>query len=59
MSVSKREEALRRAAERRKLSRGEILELIFRTYGVSLPYILIFIAGMLVATWFVTEILFR
>ena len=59
MSMSNRESALRRAAERRKLSRGDIFGLIFRTYAVSLPYILIFIAGMLVATWFVTEILFN
>lgn len=57
--MSNRESAVQRAAERRKLTRGEVLGLIFRTYGVSLPYILIFIAGMLVATWFVTEILFQ
>lgn len=57
--MSHRESAVQRAAERRKLTRGEVLGLIFRTYGVSLPYILIFIAGMLVATWFVTEILFQ
>ncbi len=59
MSISRRESAMRRAAERRKLSRGEVFQLIVRTYAVSLPYILLFIAGMLVATWFVTEIVFR
>ena len=57
--MSNRESAVRRAAERRKLSRGEVFSLIFRTYAVSLPYVLLFIAGMLVATWFVTAVLFR
>ncbi len=59
MGVSKRDEAVRRAAERRQLSKLDTLRLILRTYAVSLPYILLFIAGMLIATWFVTEILFR
>lgn len=57
--MSNRESAVKRAAERRKLSRGEVVQLIFRTYAVSLPYILLFIAGMLVATWVVTELLFN
>lgn len=45
--------------ERRKLTRREILDLILRTYAVSLPYVLVFIAVMLVATWFFTEFVFR
>jgi hypothetical protein len=57
--MSKRERAVQQAAERRKLGRGEVLQLIFRTYAVSAPYILLFVAGMLVATWVVTELVFR
>lgn len=57
--MSNRERAVQHAAERRKLGRGEVLQLIFRTYAVSLPYILLFVAGMLVATWVVTELVFR
>lgn len=45
--------------ERPKLTAREILELILRTYGASLPYILIFVAVMLVATWVVTTLIFR
>lgn len=44
---------------RPRLSGREVLNLIFRTYAVSLPYVLIFIAVMLIATWLVTEVLFR
>jgi len=57
--MSNRERAVQHAAERRKLGRGKVLQLIFRTYAVSLPYILLFVAGMLVATWVVTELVFR
>lgn len=45
--------------ERFKLSPFEILKLIFRTYGATLPYIVIFVAVMLVATWLVTAVVFR
>jgi len=47
------------STERPKLTRREILGLIFRTYAVSLPYVLIFVAVMLIATWVVTELVFR
>jgi len=47
------------STERPKLTRLEILGLIFRTYAVSLPYVLIFVAVMLIATWVVTELVFR
>ncbi len=47
------------ASENPKLSAIDILVLIFRTYAASLPYILIFVAVMLVATWLVTEVVFR
>ncbi len=57
--TSSRKRAIDEAAERRKLTRGEVFRLILRTYGVSFPYIVLFIAGMLVATWFVTEVVFR
>lgn len=56
--MASRQRAIEQAAERRKLSRGEVFMLILRTYAVSFPFILLFIAGMLVATWFVTEVLF-
>ncbi|UCH25050.1 MAG: hypothetical protein JSV66_14070 [Trueperaceae bacterium] len=44
--------------ERQPFSRREILALIFATYRASLPYVLFFIIGLLVATWLVTTILF-
>lgn len=44
---------------RPKLSRGDTWRLIFATYRVSFPYLLIFVLGMLAATWLVTTVLFR
>ncbi len=44
---------------RPKYSNRDILVLVLRTYGASLPYVLGFIVVMLVVTWFVTEVLFR
>lgn len=44
------------AAARRKLSRGQVFRLILRTYGASAPYIVVFVAVMLIATWTVTEL---
>ena len=46
-------------SERPKLSPFEILKLILRTYAATLPYIVIFVAVMLVATWVVTTMVFR
>lgn len=43
----------------RKLSRKDVLRLILAAYRVSLPYLLIVIAGLLVATWVLTELVFR
>lgn len=40
------------------LTRREIWSLILATYQTSFPYLLIFIAGMLFATWFFTEVVF-
>lgn len=43
---------------RPRLSAREVLRLIFRTYWESLPYLIIFLAGLLLATWIVTELVF-
>lgn len=40
------------------LTKRDIWALIVATYRTSLPYLLIFVAGMLVATWLITEVLF-
>lgn len=45
--------------ERPKLTPFEIFRLILRTYAASLPYIVIFVAVMLVATWVFTTLVFR
>lgn len=42
-----------------QLTRREILSLILATYRSSFPYLLIFIVGLLIATWFFTEVVFR
>jgi hypothetical protein len=54
-------EAGRRApADRRpKLTRRDAWHLVWSTYRASFPYLLLFIVGMLVATWLVTTVLFR
>lgn len=44
---------------RPKLTSRDTWRLIFATYRVSLPYLLIFVLGMLAATWLVTTVLFR
>lgn len=44
---------------RPKLSPFDIFKLIMRTYGATLPYIVIFVAVMLVATWVVTTLVFK
>lgn len=44
--------------ERPALSRRDIIALILATYRSSFPYLLVFIAGLLLATWFFTEIVF-
>jgi hypothetical protein len=41
------------------LTRREVLSLIFATYRTSFPYLLIFMIGLLIATWFFTEVVFR
>jgi hypothetical protein len=40
------------------LGNRDIWQLILATYRTSLPYLLIFLAGMLLATWFFTEVVF-
>ena len=42
-----------------QLTRREIVSLILATYRSSFPYLLIFIVGLLIATWFFTEVVFR
>ncbi len=44
--------------ERPKLSARDVWSLIFSTYRTSLPILLLIIAVMLLATWFVTTVLF-
>lgn len=43
---------------REPLNPGEIWKLILGTYKVSLPYLLVFLAGLLLATWILTELFF-
>jgi|GEM_PF-5517296 len=43
---------------RRSFSSKEIWGLILATYRASFPYLLIFLALLLLATWFLTEIVF-
>ena len=43
---------------RPKLTNFDTWRLIFATYRESFPYLLVFILGMLVATWLVTVVLF-
>ncbi len=43
----------------RKLPPREILKLILATYATSLPYVVLFVVLMLIATWVVTTYLFR
>ena len=43
---------------RPKLTKGDTWRLIFATYRESFPYLLVFILGMLAATWLVTVVLF-
>lgn len=45
--------------EKKPLTRREIFALILATYRTSFPYLLIFIVGLLVATWVLTEVVFR
>lgn len=46
------------APEAEPLTRREIWSLILATYRTSFPYLLIFILGMLFATWLFTEVVF-
>ena len=43
---------------RERLTPGEVWKLIIGTYKVSLPYLLVFVAGILLATWILTELVF-
>lgn len=54
----RREPERRLGARRRAFSPREILRLILASYRESLPYLLIFIAGLLLATWLLTELVF-
>ena len=44
--------------ENELFTRQEIQNLILATYRMSFPYLLIFILGLLLATWVLTEIIF-
>lgn len=55
----KRESSPDRPEPRRdRLSPGEVWRLIAATYRTSLPYLLVFLAGLLLATWLFTELVF-
>jgi hypothetical protein len=43
---------------RERLSARETFRLIMSTYRTSLPFLLIFIAGLVLATWLLTELVF-
>ncbi len=44
---------------RPKIGRRDTWRLVFATYRVSFPYLLVFVLGMLAATWLVTTVFFR
>jgi len=44
---------------RPKLRRRDVLALVWATYKTTAPYLLLFLLLFLLATWFVTEVLFR
>ena len=41
-----------------KLERRDVWALILATYQVTLPYLVVFIALMLLALWLITEVIF-
>lgn len=43
---------------RPELSRRDVWRLIFATYRASLPYFLITLASLILATWLLTRVLF-
>jgi hypothetical protein len=47
-----------RKPRRNALSPREVWRLIAATYRTSFPYLLVFIAGLLLATWLITELVF-
>lgn len=53
------EEKPKGGGERPKLTPFEVFKLILRTYAATLPYIVIFVAVMLVATWVLTTVVFQ
>ena len=44
---------------RPKLTKRDTWRLVFATYRVSFPYLLLFVLGLLGATWLFTNVLFR
>lgn len=44
---------------RPRLSFGDVVRLVLRTYRATLPLFLVFLAGLVLATWIVTTVLFR
>lgn len=44
-------------SNRRKFTTWDVVRLVLRTYWVSLPYLLIVVLGLLVATWLVTTVI--
>ncbi|MBW6457198.1 MAG: hypothetical protein K0A98_15055 [Trueperaceae bacterium] len=45
--------------DRPKLTTRDVMALIWATYKVSAPYLLVFLLLFLLALWLVTEVLFR
>jgi hypothetical protein len=48
-----------RRGDRPALTRRDTWHLVWSTYKASFPYLLIFVVGMLTATWLVTTVFFR
>lgn len=46
------------APDRTKLGNRDILRLIWATYATTFPLLLVFLLGMALATWIVTELIF-
>jgi hypothetical protein len=55
----RKDEPERYEGGRPKLTTRDVLALIWATYKVSAPYLLVFVLLFLLALWLVTEVLFR
>ncbi len=53
------DESDRKSGSARRVPPRELLRLILASYAASLPYIVLFVVVMLVATWLLTAVVFR